>query len=354
MDRVRDDSYIGGSPPMTPTTPLPTDAFAEELRKYWAFDDNQQHTHSWHTREDFIAQNLPKLLADYVQRLSPQVGEDVVDRAKVLEAIGDPGKAPCGCESCYCGNFDDAAREGAWREQKATHDKILALPAAHLLSSPREVDCPQCGGQGFYLVSGCCQNPRSTGECCGNPVPEQEACQFCGGGGKLPAPSREDEMRLGKRPVAFRVKDLADDWILFHDEAAANREAEYTGAIMQGLYVRDGATLASTPSSPATGPKEIELEPGWLARDVERASARVKELESGSPSTDGAKLEAMREAVLKFAKKMRKSNTLQGPREYQSDPKAMRVWQKALYHEGKDLEELVCALPASILEGKLK
>lgn len=56
----------------------------------------------------------------------------------------------------------------------------------------------------------------------------------------------------------------------------------------------------------------------------------------------------MREAVLKFAKKMRKSNKLQGPREYQNDPKAMRVWQKALYHEGKDLEELVRALPAPV------
>lgn len=36
--------------------------FAEELRKWWSFDDDQQHTHSWHTREDFIKDKLPELL----------------------------------------------------------------------------------------------------------------------------------------------------------------------------------------------------------------------------------------------------------------------------------------------------
>jgi hypothetical protein len=60
---------------------------------------------------------------------------------------------------------------------------------------------------------------------------------------------------LTKRPVAWRVKAFADGliddgkllsadgintWILFDDEAAANRHAEDTGALMQGLYVRDG------------------------------------------------------------------------------------------------------------------
>lgn len=42
------------------------------------------------------------------------------------------------------------------------------------------------------------------------------------------------------RPVAWRVKDFADGWIIFQDEAAAHHEAEVTGALMQGLYVRDG------------------------------------------------------------------------------------------------------------------
>ena len=45
---------------------------------------------------------------------------------------------------------------------------------------------------------------------------------------------------LKKRPVAFRVKDFADGWVIFQSEEVANFEAEKTGAVMQGLYVRDG------------------------------------------------------------------------------------------------------------------
>ena len=37
-------------------------SFADELRKWWSFDDGQQHTHSWHTREDFIEKKLADLL----------------------------------------------------------------------------------------------------------------------------------------------------------------------------------------------------------------------------------------------------------------------------------------------------
>lgn len=36
--------------------------FANELRKWWSFDDRQMHTHSWHSREDFIERKLPELL----------------------------------------------------------------------------------------------------------------------------------------------------------------------------------------------------------------------------------------------------------------------------------------------------
>lgn len=37
-------------------------SFAVELRKWWSFDDGQMHTHSWHSREDFIEKKLPELL----------------------------------------------------------------------------------------------------------------------------------------------------------------------------------------------------------------------------------------------------------------------------------------------------
>lgn len=41
---------------------MTTEQFADELRKWWAFDDRQHHAHSWHTREDFIKDKLPELL----------------------------------------------------------------------------------------------------------------------------------------------------------------------------------------------------------------------------------------------------------------------------------------------------
>lgn len=53
-----------------------TRAFAEELRKWWRFDDRQQHTHSWHDREDFIEKKLPELLSAALPRsnASPKGG----------------------------------------------------------------------------------------------------------------------------------------------------------------------------------------------------------------------------------------------------------------------------------------
>lgn len=41
--------------------------FANELRKWWSFDDHQRHTHSWHSREDFIGNKLPSLAAGDTQ-----------------------------------------------------------------------------------------------------------------------------------------------------------------------------------------------------------------------------------------------------------------------------------------------
>jgi hypothetical protein len=55
-----------------------------------------------------------------------------------------------------------------------------------------------------------------------------------------PASPAAPQSDLRKRPVAFRVKDFADGWILFTDEEAAVKEAERTGSKYEGLYVRDG------------------------------------------------------------------------------------------------------------------
>lgn len=45
---------------------------------------------------------------------------------------------------------------------------------------------------------------------------------------------------LAKRPVAWRVRDFGDGWLIYQDEAGANADAEHNGAEMQGLYIRDG------------------------------------------------------------------------------------------------------------------
>jgi hypothetical protein len=38
--------------------------FVARLRSYWSFDEAQQHTHSWHDRENFI-ERLPEMLPDF-------------------------------------------------------------------------------------------------------------------------------------------------------------------------------------------------------------------------------------------------------------------------------------------------
>jgi len=52
------------------------DQFAQELRKWWSFDDRQRHTNSWHTREDFIEKKLPKLLHEVSQAAIYEHGGD--------------------------------------------------------------------------------------------------------------------------------------------------------------------------------------------------------------------------------------------------------------------------------------
>lgn len=49
-------------------------------------------------------------------------------------------------------------------------------------------------------------------------------------------------------------------------------------------------------------------------------------------------------AVKAHALKMRHAKRLQGPKEYQNDPKAMRVWERALYHEGREILVLLKGL----------
>jgi len=45
-----------------------------------------------------------------------------------------------------------------------------------------------------------------------------------------------DEAEMSAEPVAWRVKDFADGWILFWDRRAAEAWAEETDALIQPLY----------------------------------------------------------------------------------------------------------------------
>lgn len=74
---------------MTPQAPELL-RFADELRKWWSFDDGQMHTHSWHSREDFIERELPKLLTrpTPAERPVPQVREDWIDQNYQIDRYG--------------------------------------------------------------------------------------------------------------------------------------------------------------------------------------------------------------------------------------------------------------------------
>lgn len=57
-----------------------------ELLKWWSFDDYQRHTHTWHTRTDFIFTELPKILAEYESSLSRIKSETVELRQNYVDA----------------------------------------------------------------------------------------------------------------------------------------------------------------------------------------------------------------------------------------------------------------------------
>ena len=47
------------------------------------------------------------------------------------------------------------------------------------------------------------------------------------------------------------------------------------------------------------------------------------------------------------ARTMRRSRDLTGPVEYQNDPRAMKIWCKALYQEGKGLDRMLSSALAA-------
>lgn len=78
--------------------------------------------------------------------------------------------------------------------------------------------------------------------------------------------------RLKKRPVAWRVRDCADGWIVYDDERKAYDDAEQRGAQMQGLYCRDGYA-AEVEQDPLIGFTQFDLD-----KDRKRIEAATIEL----------------------------------------------------------------------------
>jgi len=60
------------------------------------------------------------------------------------------------------------------------------------MSTVPEIDCPRCGGSGRLItqVPDCCGRIAELGYCRGDccvPRDEEYPCEWCGGGGKVPA-----------------------------------------------------------------------------------------------------------------------------------------------------------------------
>lgn len=98
--------------------------FADELRKWWSFDDRQRHTHSWHSREDFIEKKLPALLSsnrDDRIALADEIIQEIVECYD--NARRDEGAFPAG------------DRRAAMSEHRLWHAMQIARSWRNRLSS---------------------------------------------------------------------------------------------------------------------------------------------------------------------------------------------------------------------------
>ncbi len=70
---------------------------------------------------------------------------------------------------------------------------------------------------------------------------------------------RLQELVMGKRPVAFRVRNQDGTWVFFENEQDASAMADRLDIPYQGLYVRDGtfSDTADAPDDPAGDPGRV-------------------------------------------------------------------------------------------------
>lgn len=87
--------------------------FADELRKWWTFDDRQVHTHSWHAREDFIERRLPELLSADWQPIetAPKDGTEILLASWCLH---DAPGGPFADYTVAAWDVEDCGGDGGW------------------------------------------------------------------------------------------------------------------------------------------------------------------------------------------------------------------------------------------------
>ena len=132
------------------SSPDSVQTFAEELRKWWSFDERQHHTHSWHDRENFIERKLPELLKPpfigcsnslcvyYAGRQAPVKDDvaqgvpatDIAEKcARIAERHVGAGNSPA---------YDEACRDIAKAIRDAMASRSAALP--HAAPTMRELN----------------------------------------------------------------------------------------------------------------------------------------------------------------------------------------------------------------------
>jgi len=88
------------------------------------------------------------------------------------------------------------------------------------------------------------------------PVPADQASAL----GSTPEPAAGAVELLASQPVAWRVKDFANGWILRHSETEARLQAEGTGNRIEPLYAR--------PQQPTPSPAWREAVEAWVREDL--------------------------------------------------------------------------------------
>lgn len=83
-------------------------------------------------------------------------------------------------------------------------------------------------------------------------------------------PPEIGNLKLKKRPVAFRVRNTTNNaWVLFEHEDAANGYSELWKTQVQGLYVRDGASWETDEI------ERLREENALLNRDINLLQAKL-------------------------------------------------------------------------------